>query len=401
MKYEIYEGNMERLQKKLNRIFNKCKKYGNEFSFEEVGEVFKKQKDDNGKEHMLRYVVVDVEGTAKVNDWEFAAKIEHTEKGNVVTGYGIEIPNRFYNCSPWCEHCKTDRWRKDTYIVRNVKTNEFKQVGRNCLADYTGGLSANQITNYISTFDELMQFESPVGGFGLSSSYYDKYTMLLYGAEAVRCFGYKKKNYDDNEEPVYSTSSMTYDFWYVDHNPPIGYEGEKFHREIRRMMENAGVDVNRQETKEFVDAALKWISEQSSENTYINNLKVVSALDYVKHKNIGILVSLIPTYNRATEKKLEREKKLENEKSISNYVGEVGQRVKINIVSNKVVTSWETDYGVVSIYKLVDENGNVFTWKTSKYINKGEDEKFTLVGTVKEHKEFRDVKQTELTRCKV
>ena len=31
MVYTIFEGNMERLEKKLTRIFNKCKAYGCDF----------------------------------------------------------------------------------------------------------------------------------------------------------------------------------------------------------------------------------------------------------------------------------------------------------------------------------------------------------------------------------
>lgn len=31
MKYAIYEGNLDRLEKKLKRIFNKCKAYGCDF----------------------------------------------------------------------------------------------------------------------------------------------------------------------------------------------------------------------------------------------------------------------------------------------------------------------------------------------------------------------------------
>lgn len=402
MKYEIFEGNMERLQKKLNHIFNKCKKYGNEFSFKEIGEVYKPYTNDDGKEVMLRYVVVDVEGTAKVNDWEFAAKIEHTEKGNVITGYGIEIPIRYHDCSPWCEHCKTSRWRKDSYIVHNTKTDEFKQVGRNCLADYTNGLSAEMVASFISCFDEVMKFESPIGSLGVSNTYLDKYTMLLYGAEAVRCFGYRKR-YDEYDEPTYSTAQMAYDFYDVDHTSPT-YYNKKWYYKVRRTMENAGVDINRKETKEFVDGALKWIEEQDGNNNYYNNLKVVCSLDYVKHKNLGILISLIPAFTKATERKIERENRLEKEKSeseISQYVGEVGKRVSVKIVSHKIVTSWDTEYGTVRIYKFVDENGNVLVWKTSKYIEKDEDEKFVLTGTVKEHKEYRGTKQTELTRCKI
>ena len=63
------------------------------------------------------------------------------------------------------------------------------------------------------------------------------------------------------------------------------------------------------------------------------------------------------------------------------------------------LTAWETQWGMTYMFKIIDDEGNVFTWKTSNY---PEFEKFnTLKGTVKAHSEFRNEKQTELTRCKV
>lgn len=41
MKYAIYEGNLDRLEKKLKRIFNKCKAYGCDFHYEQTGEEFR------------------------------------------------------------------------------------------------------------------------------------------------------------------------------------------------------------------------------------------------------------------------------------------------------------------------------------------------------------------------
>ena len=38
MKYAIYEGNLDRLEKKLKRIFNKCKAYGCDFHYQQTGE---------------------------------------------------------------------------------------------------------------------------------------------------------------------------------------------------------------------------------------------------------------------------------------------------------------------------------------------------------------------------
>ena len=51
MTYKIFEGNLERLEKKLIRIANKCKKYGCDFHYEQVGEIFEDVKDDEDKIH--------------------------------------------------------------------------------------------------------------------------------------------------------------------------------------------------------------------------------------------------------------------------------------------------------------------------------------------------------------
>lgn len=50
--YEIFEGNMDRLEKKLTRVANKCKKYGCDFHYEKVGEIFHKMKDDESGDYM-------------------------------------------------------------------------------------------------------------------------------------------------------------------------------------------------------------------------------------------------------------------------------------------------------------------------------------------------------------
>ena len=70
---------------------------------------------------------------------------------------------------------------------------------------------------------------------------------------------------------------------------------------------------------------------------------------------------------------------------------------KFQIKSFAIVTSWETQYGLTKIFKIIDANGNVYTWKTSGGLA---DDSIEIVGTVKSHNEYRDVKQTELTRVR-
>ena len=59
MQYKIFEGNMNRLEKKLQRISNKCMKYGNDITYEKIGEEFAEHEDENGKKYTVKYIIVE------------------------------------------------------------------------------------------------------------------------------------------------------------------------------------------------------------------------------------------------------------------------------------------------------------------------------------------------------
>ena len=91
MVYEIFEGNMERLEKKLNLIQSKCRKYGCEFTYKQTGEEFRTITNENGERVTVRFVLIDAEGVAKVNGWEFVATIEHNSPVNVIRFSALSI----------------------------------------------------------------------------------------------------------------------------------------------------------------------------------------------------------------------------------------------------------------------------------------------------------------------
>ena len=120
MEYKIFEGNIERLEKKLNRISAKCKKYGNEFMYEKIGEEFAEHEDEDGNKCIVKYIVINVEGKAIINNWKFIASVQHTEKGNLIKKCcEVEVPKRYYTSKPICEHCNNKRNRKDTYCTKH------------------------------------------------------------------------------------------------------------------------------------------------------------------------------------------------------------------------------------------------------------------------------------------
>lgn len=100
------------------------------------------------------------------------------------------------------------------------------------------------------------------------------------------------------------------------------------------------------------------------------------------------------------------EARIAAQKAISQHVGEVGDKVEFK--GSYVRTgSWEQKsfrgYGMDTMYihTFKDADGNVFTWKTQRSFAFEYGENVNVKGTVKAHSEYKDEKQTELTRCKV
>lgn len=112
----------------------------------------------------------------------------------------------------------------------------------------------------------------------------------------------------------------------------------------------------------------------------------------------------------------EREAKIKAEKAISQYVGNVGDKLNMEVTyagsAHYEVTPFygygkETRY----VHFFKDADGNKLVWKTTKslgtWLENGdwfhyeEGDTVTLKGTIKEHSEYKDEKQTVLTRCKV
>lgn len=129
------------------------------------------------------------------------------------------------------------------------------------------------------------------------------------------------------------------------------------------------------------------------------------------------------TKAEADQKKQEALQKL-HPTEVSEYVGQVKDRLTMTLTFTGTA-HWEVDttkqfwngrWGReqtrdVYLHKFKDEHGNIFTWKTSdplgywdehgQWVHIDEGTQVTIKGTVKEHSEYKGIKQTVLTRCKV
>lgn len=381
--FRIYEGNMERLNKAMARIQKKCAKHGCDFRFETVGEEYGEIQSESGP-RLARYILVRAEGIAICNGWQFVATLEHTTEGNIIRGVaGIEVPERFYDCPAVCEHCGTNRARKNTYIIQNTETGEFKQVGRQCLKEYTHGMDAGFVAGCFEAMDLLKEGDAPRPGCQ-GETYYDRDMMLRCAAEAVRAYGYVKCGHPN------ATRGVAERFYlcdqYSESLPP------DFTTDTRREMKDSDIQIHSDRARSDVADALAWLDTQKATGGYIHNLKTVMAMEYTSEGNLNLLVSLFGAWEKA--------KHDEAEKKAHQWVGEIGKRIEFRIMDYQILGTWQTFYGSKSLYKIFDEEGNIFLWRSATGLYQG-DIGCVCRATLTDHTEYKGIRENVVTRCMV
>lgn len=394
MVYAIYEEFFPDVEKKLKRIAKKCKKHGNNFTFKIEGEEIRtiKNNDTNRIEH-YKFILVNVEGTAKIDNWECIAVLEIHESGNIIRRINtiIEVPERFKQSKNICEHCNSKRYRNNLYVIHNIKTDEWKQVGGSCLMLYTGGLNMEYIAAYLDGITELEENDGQVSCRG--KQYFSVKEILSRSVEIISKTGYFNTNSDLPTKSL--VSKIVFD--------KIDKALYDINDTLRRLKFDIRFEYNdffKEETEATVKSIIDYYLNLEDNNEFIHNVHVMLNESYVDYKNFGFLCYLPEGYAKHIQKEIEKAKRLEEK---SEYFGEIGKRYKDKIISSfELLTSWYNDFGVTRLYKIVLNDGFVLKWKSSNEIDleNGKDfDKITF--TVKNHSEYKGKKQTEVSRCKI
>lgn len=89
------------------------------------------------------------------------------------------------------------------------------------------------------------------------------------------------------------------------------------------------------------------------------------------------------------------------EESTSEWLFEEKERFYDYAVVLKSVRGMETRYGYTQLVKFEDANGNILQWWTAVEIKAEVGDQVLLTGSVKAHDEYKGVKSTTVTRCKI
>jgi len=214
MKYIVYEANLKTLTEKLTRLNAKLARIG-------VPEVSCKITGHTDEPHpsiagaTARYISLEVEGvTPEFNGWTFVATLVHTQEGNIIRSVpGFEVAPEYRDKANWCDHCQTNRVRRDTYVVKHTD-GRVMQVGSSCLAEFIG-CNPNGLTKgaelVLQAYDVCESATSPtwLGGSNALNTYrLDLDTYLQHVAAVVLARGAYVTRKVASERGQQSTSDL-------------------------------------------------------------------------------------------------------------------------------------------------------------------------------------------------
>ena len=131
------------------------------------------------------------------------------------------------------------------------------------------------------------------------------------------------------------------------------------------------------------------------------DLEVLSVYDMCEITEIG-RIELDPEKQREAMNKILAKRNAGNP---SQHVGKVGDKLSV-VVTCACARTYENSYGrgyrtsYVTLYTFTDDAKNVYMWKSSSNHDLQKGDRLTISGTIKEHAEYKGIKQTVLTRCK-
>lgn len=412
--FKIPEWNFKVFQEKIEKLNKRGKKLGMEkVSFNVVEEkqipdpripsdVYESMRLYGQSIPHIKIYCVTVEGEPRLEgDWKFVGTLDHVtiEGATVVNTVPNEtVPKKYFKHDGYCDHCKTNRYRKETFVVENNK-GETKAVGRNCIKDFLGH-SPTQIASFLEMFyalyNDLEDEEKLYSGGEYYEETYPVIEYLEWVASVIRQDGWVPKSAaDEDRMPTAGTASYA---WIRPRffNKKEKLSWEKDHKKY----------MPKDKDKEIALAAYNWVAEMEDEelNEYFHNLKLIVNSKFIKRRMFGYAASIVSSYLRNQER-LELQKK-EKENIKSEYVGTIKKREDF-IVTLVKLRSWENNYGIVWFHEFRDEEGRTLIWKSSSgrlsdendnEIEKGV--KVKIKATVINHKKYNEIKQTQVNRVK-
>lgn len=407
----IYAGEA---RAKLEKLQRRAAKYGQVISWSETKRTevqIIKRPDGQEIKREIERIDFDVEGEApRVGDFKFLASLERAEGGVLVSAVkhdGPDIGKLGYKWDGRCEHCRTNRMRQYGYVVEDEK-GKRKVVGKTCLRDYVG---TDVPAAALWIFESVREFGGSDEEGGWSGGY--GYAELIEGVVAITRAAIAIWGWRPSSHEGISTSS--YVSMYTSPRRDTDRRGRDIWADERRQL-----DEELKARGDFYEAeALKvveWGRNLKPRGDYEHNLKVAMSGTYVVGKTFNLVVSACAAYDRqvavedeAKARRLaeEAERAAINALPPSKFAGSVGGKVAFDeVIVDRVLAMPDNGFGPSQLYKFKALSGELLCWFTGSFPKVGgapvkANERFKLAGTVKSHRTYNEVEETQIIRAKL
>lgn len=328
------------------------------------------------------------------NGWTFLATLDWDENAGLITrcAPGVEVVvERDSLVAGWCDHCKTSRYRKATFLVLNQSTGEQVQVGSTCVKDFLGWTGS---FTFLSE-DEVQSEMDIMWGAGSSSDRnYSVETVLAVAWAAVKAYGWVPASAGDYKM---TTKSAVLTFL----NPSTRINHRTGRLEDAELVEAVGAHVDGSADAAAKARAYILSDDFSGDSEYVVNMKAVVSAEFVSSRNIGLVASAPQALARFEEKTLARKAAAEGPQSA--WFGTKGDKGVLFTGVIEAIRYIDSQWGSTVLYTFRAADGTIAKWFASSEAL-GDTTVIgttvTIKGTIKDHEEFKGTKSTVLTRCK-
>jgi len=391
--YSIHESRLEHTLAKLRKLSGLAVKLGMEPYTIHVGEPIITKR-NNGQ--VDRYYPLDFKGEQPViAGWRWLAKIEHTDAGNLISNFSGDMADNEHlaTCKPNCQHCNTTRGRRFTFMVEDVALGKRMQVGSTCVDDFIGNHhDPKALLTLLNGLGEISwdgndPFLDEDDGFGADGSSAPASGLDIEHVLAMACAVIRS----DGRYISTSTADFSGLRGAVEISTKDTVSYNLFSGKVRYSDVVTAVD------KDEAAKVLEWMKADDAENTspYRHNLRTHAKLGYVTdtRRHLGIIVSAPASYHKALQAKAEKEAE------VSIHLGAVGDKWVNREVIFEGAPCFDNQWGTTYNVLMTDvATGAKLKWATSSPLPMKRGETYSINGTIKGHGEYRDTKQTVLTR---
>jgi hypothetical protein len=361
--FDIPAPNMKKLCAKLEKLNKKAKKLGFPPATLEVIKQYKVESKEYPFVPMQYYQVKVIGEGPIISGWRWIGVIDHVSFSGVSIVHkigqdGEDIPSKYYDAPPDCDHCNLKRTRNKTYLLKNLSTGEIKQVGKSCLRDFLGHKDAESIASSLLLWDELEidKYETWEESEGSGGGYMGIpiHELLFLGIVIIERDGkyISKNNHEFDDIPTaYKLESVI----------PKAYK-------IPESKRNDGVFWPTLKQKERAVEALAWIltldpekyaKENGESFNFIKNLKQIALSKIVEPSGFAYALQILVMHEKDKRKQREEEKR-----NNLFFLGEVGEKISLNVTLQRKIP-YDNQWGGGTIYVFESEDGNQIIWKPS------------------------------------